>query len=326
MAMMMREMLVPGRYIRVDSRGHWGVLQQQFAQTAAASDFPGSLAPMHLVSAPTDILAGSSGSGSGGTLGGMGSSGLGVRSAGSSVSGSGGGSGGGSFCGSPESTSVATPSSVDATQMRRLTLCADHPALEPIRHALKTASIDLSPLHEITLLAEARDRAGIPAHAVWFSFAHPANLDWDKLASVRNDTFREAEMTSPACLVALTGAFVYLDAAGEIAALNAVSDLPLVDPLATPDETLMSETRLITFAKPLPLPDRACTSLGKRLKPVTFAKLLAQGAQFFAWILPHEELPGLQRAPEGGAFAYVFRDAESSGMEGHRAIYFPVAT
>ena len=73
--MMMREMLVPGRYIRVDSRGHWGVLQQQFAQTAAASNFPGSLAPMHLVSAPTDILAGSSGSGSGGTLGGMGSSG-----------------------------------------------------------------------------------------------------------------------------------------------------------------------------------------------------------------------------------------------------------
>jgi len=72
--------------------------------------------------------------------------------------------------------------------MRRLTLHLDHPLLAPIRHAFKSPSIDLSPPHEITLLAEARERAGIPSHAVWFSFAYPSIIDWEKLSAVNNDS------------------------------------------------------------------------------------------------------------------------------------------
>jgi hypothetical protein len=135
-------------YIRVDSRGHWGVLQKQFAQSASASDFPGSLAPLHLLSAPTDLF-----------------SGLGVQG-----------------------RRAGAPTSLDVAQMRRLTLHLDHPLLAPIRHAFKSPSIDLSPPHEITLLAEARERAGIPSHAVWFSFAYPSSIDWEKLSAVNNDS------------------------------------------------------------------------------------------------------------------------------------------
>ena len=143
-------------YIRVDSRGHWGVLQKQFAQSASASDFPGSLAPLHLLSAPTDLFGG-----------------LGQR-----VQGAGG----------VQGSRAGAPTSLDVAQMRRLTLHLDHPLLAPIRHAFKSPSIDLSPPHEITLLAEARERAGIPAHAAWFSFAYPSSIDWEKLSAVNNDS------------------------------------------------------------------------------------------------------------------------------------------
>ena len=122
----------------------------------------------------------------------------------------------------------------------------------------------------------------------------------------------------------LAGAFVYLDADGAVCALNAVSELASYDPLH-PDLPL-SESRMIQFAHPLPLPEAAQLHLGSRLKPVTLASLLKHGAEFFAWILPGEALPGIQHASEGGAFAYVFKEKGLSGIPGTRAIYFPVAT
>ena len=147
---------------------------------------------------------------------------------------------------------------------------------------------------------------------------------WDQLGT-DYDTYRESALTSAPCLVPLTGAFVYLDSHERVCAINAVSELALTYDSSEPSATL-SESCMIQFAQPLPLPEAAQRHLGSRLQPVTLAWLLAHGAEYFAWILPGEALPGVQNPPEGGAFAYVFKEESLSGIAGTRAIYFPVAT
>lgn len=261
-------------YIRVDSRGHWGVLQHQFARPEDAGQFPLSLAPIHLAEAPTDL----------------------VELVGAYMGGT-----------------------------QRLKLCATHRELQAVAAALRTNSLELSPLHEITLHAEARALAGVPHAAATFAFSYPAAIDWDQLgASGAYDTYRESVLTSAPCLVPLAGAFVYFDEGGRVCAINAVSELAYSD--ASQLDQPLSESRMIQFAQPIPLPESAQVHLGSRLKPVTLASLLAHGAEFFVWILPGERLPGVQHPPEGGAFAYIFKEEGLSGIPGARAIYFPVAT
>ena len=65
-------------------------------------------------------------------------------------------------------------------------------------------------------------------------------------------------------------------------------------------------------------------ALGPRMRPVTLAALVNRGALLFAWIHPGETLPGLDDAPESGAFAYVMKEG-MSGFPNSDAIYFPVA-
>ena len=256
-------------FIRVDSRGHWGCLQQQFAQPEEASTFPGSMAPLHLVSAPCEVLV--------------------VRGAGHP----------------PE-------------------LNAEHPDLAPVLPALKTrGTLELSPLDQITLLPEARELAGIPPSAVTFAFSYPAQVDWGVL-SENYDTFRDSALSTPPCLVPLAGAFIYFDAAGQVCQVNAISELATV--AQTEKSFDLDDPMLIQFTKPVALPAQAQLHLGTRLKPVTLASLLSKGAILFGWILPGERLPGLQNSPEGGAFVYVFKNDDLSGIPGARAIYFPVAT
>ena len=105
------------------------------------------------------------------------------------------------------------------------------------------------------------------------------------------------------------------------------------------EQSLGDSTRLLQFRPPLPLPAATHAALAKanRLKPVTLAALIDQGAERFAWTLhptphtphpaprgsvrtwicmcmhrfawinPGESLPGLAEVPEAGAFAYTFK-------------------
>ena len=81
---------------------------------------------------------------------------------------------------------------------------------------------------------------------------------------------------------------------------------------------------MLQFGSPLPLDPRTKKALGQRLRSVTLAPLLEAGATHFAFITPNDELPGLPRAPGGGAFAYLL-NRESPTLPGHTACFFPVA-
>jgi len=233
----------------------------------------------------------------------------------------------------PLPTDLAVVEAGEAVLGSRLRLDLTHVGLHPVAHALKSATLDLSPQHKITLQADARELAGVPSDAATFAFSYPASIDWGKLGADhanaeqgQGSSYREARLTSGPCLVPLTGAFVYFDGAGSICAINAVSDLAVFDPLRP--ELPLSEERMIQFSKPIPLPESAQLALGaqSRLKPVTLASLILKGAEFFAWILPGETLPGLQHPAEGGAFAYTFKkEGVLAGAPGCRAIYYEVA-
>ena len=81
------------------------------------------------------------------------------------------------------------------------------------------------------------------------------------------------------------------------------------EPLLRREGTKTNQTPLVQFCSPMPLPDATCRALEKagRLRPVTLAALLLQGAEAFAWIKPGEALDGLTDVPKAGAFAYVFK-------------------
>ena len=62
------------------------------------------------------------------------------------------------------------------------------------------------------------------------------------------------------------------------------------------EQSLGDSTRLLQFRPPLPLPEATHAALAKanRLKPVTLAALIDQGAERFAWTLhptPHTPHP-----------------------------------
>lgn len=77
--------------------------------------------------------------------------------------------------------------------------------------------------------------------------------------------------------------------------------------------------KLLQFAAPLPFPReaRAAFESAGRWHPVTLAALLAQGAESFAWVNPGEPLPGFEQTPPPSAFAYT--------LKGGGSVYFPVA-
>eukprot|EP00966_Prymnesium_polylepis_P099204 2297831-Prymnesium_polylepis.1 len=54
------------------------------------------------------------------------------------------------------------------------------------------------------LRPEARALAGVPAEATSFAFVNPAAVTWSALTP-------GCDLSEPACLVALAGAFVYFD-------------------------------------------------------------------------------------------------------------------
>ena len=94
----------------------------------------------------------------------------------------------------------------------------DFPALANIRGALITKKFRVSPKDHISLQAEARELAGIPPEAVSFAMSYPAALDWSALPA-------GIELSEPACLVAMTGGFVYFDASRQPCALMAIRGL-----------------------------------------------------------------------------------------------------
>jgi len=139
---------------------------------------------------------------------------------------------------------------------------------------------------------------------VTFAFVYPAAIDWSGLTTPD----RSGTNTSPACLLATAGGFVYFDRQRRLCAFSGACSL--VDQQVGP-----AKLNLLQFEAPIRLPPSALKKLQGRMQHVTLASLLAKGATHFAWITPAEELPDLPTPPLAGAFAYKIGD---------EAIYFPV--
>ena len=275
-------------YIRVDGSGNWGQIEAQFALSEEAGSFPGSLPPITLTACPVDIVV---------------KPGEGAEKV------------------------PATPRHRPRASFGQTTLEIDasHPELRPVRAALKETRLQLSPAAPVTLQGAARRRAGIPEEAETFHFAYPAAIEWSEIES-------GADTSAPVCRLPLAGGFVYFDADGAVCAINAVSSLvneeepsaAATDGASSSSSPSVGAGSMLQFGSPLPLDPRTKRALGSRLRSVTLAPLLARGATHFAFITPSDELPGLSRAPRGGAFAYLL-SRESPTLPGCTACYFPVA-
>ena len=106
--------------------------------------------------------------------------------------------------------------------------------------------------------------------AATFAFAYPAaDVAWDKLPC-------GTDLTNPACLVPLAGAFIYFNQSDEPCAISGICGL--VDQL---DEKTRQHS-MLQFAAPIRLKQGTIAALGNRLQNVTLAPLLALGARKFA--------------------------------------------
>ena len=210
-------------FIRVDPSGNWASIKNRFARPESAGAFPRSLAPLMLVKMHDLSIA--------------------VQHP-------------------PDDQYGATPMK-SSRRHSYLTFDTNHPALADIAEAMRTNSLDLSPLAPTHLVGDARLNAGIPAEAATFAFAYPANIDWKAMPdsiSTQNDI----------SLLALAGGFAYFDTEGVLLGINAVSKFLSDSINHTPagdahahGPTEGNQRPLIQFVQPLPLPAATSRALQK---------------------------------------------------------------
>jgi len=163
----------------------------------------------------------------------------------------------------------------------------------------------LSPLHEVNLTDDAKERAGIPPNAKYFMYSYPAKL-W-----VAGSVARAPRSTDPDLAFLRNGGYVYLDESKtDIVRINAV--LPSTDGGLRFGPPLKWETdwtqRLINAG---------------RFRPITIDEISRSGATHFCWIRPNEVMwfdgsGGTPICPHGG-FAYICRPTAAKGAAGSQA-------
>eukprot|EP00966_Prymnesium_polylepis_P142969 3300242-Prymnesium_polylepis.1 len=113
--------------------------------------------------------------------------------------------------------------------------------------------------------------AGIPSDAVSFAFAYPADALKDLVG-----TLMPIAPVEPWLFFLLVGGFIYVDQAGDVCSVTAIS----------PEESAGS----LFLHGPFPAAQEAIDALQTcgRLKEVTFAALREAGFESFAWVNPSE--------------------------------------
>jgi len=152
----------------------------------------------------------------------------------------------------------------------------------------------LSPLHAITLDAETKKAANIPAAAVHFAWAYPLVLE---------PGVQRPRGAAEAAFVEY-GGYIYFDDHRSVVGTNSIA------PAAFGTLGLM-------FGRPQPLPEGVVDTMTKqgRFQEVTLDPLKNKGATHFGWIRPTEFPDDVASAD--GCFAYKFADG---------AKYFPVVS
>ena len=191
----------------------------------------------------------------------------------------------------------------------------------------------LTPAARVTLPAESRAAAGVPAAAAWFAFAHPpvgtADLSEQKL-----EELSESGMAEPWLHFLTLGGFCYFDDQRRLLAVNAVTAPEQEGVLGAAAHAHGGRTSL-SFDGPLDADGRVLNALHKqsRLHDVTIPGLLAAGAARYAWLNPGEQAGGvpasIAAAWEHGAFLYA-PPADDAGAPGggaaqHAVIFRVVA-
>lgn len=171
--------------------------------------------------------------------------------------------------------------------------------------------LKVSPIHAVTLPAEARVRASIPLHAAYYSFCYPIHLDnqipIDLVKSMGIDCM------DPLVTWLLIGGFLYFSHTYNIVAINALSF----------EE---AETGTLTLGEPSPLPELVESRLtaSRRFARVTNEHIESRGFTHFAWIIPSEMI-GNHIFTQSGGFAYRqhLESGESSAPK-VEAKFYPV--
>jgi len=295
-------------FIRVNDSGNWGLISDQFVQPAEMGQFPGSLAPIQLVSTSPEllILRGDAHPGKGGDeqwpclrvelnllhpkLAPLLPALRGAH---------------------PLVLAPLAPLTLDK---RALALAGVPPEAETFSFVYPAAGLDWAALGDLDKgrrreLATSSCLAVLAGAFAYFdkdrqlcgiSAVRLASPPQDSLPIPRsNRTTRESKMTAlPLPLFS--------------------SNLLDGDPSSS-NPTDSAGVKLLQFAAPLPFPReaRAAFESAGRWHPVTLAALLAQGAESFAWVNPGEPLPGFEQTPPPSAFAYT--------LKGGGSVYFPVA-
>ena len=175
-----------------------------------------------------------------------------------------------------------------------------------------------SPLQSVTLRDAARQKAGIPHSARFYSFCNPVVMNCDGLPVPLDayefvdkrhgspyDALKKSKVlintADPFVQWLCTGAFVYFDFAFDIVAVNALC-FDELDPLT-------SSTSALYYGSPSPLPRMAFEPLFDlgRWWPVTVTGQLDSGFTHFTFVKPSEFL-GDHIFTNSGGFAYLHKD------------------
>jgi len=141
----------------------------------------------------------------------------------------------------------------------------------------------LSPLHLITLDAETKVAANIPAAATYFAWAYPLVLE---PGAQRPRGPAEAAFVD-------YGGYIYFNDEREVVGTNSITPAPL-------------GTLGLMFGRPQPLSEDVAEILVRqgRFQEITLKPLADKGATHFAWIRPGEFIDSVYSAD--GCFAYKF--------------------
>jgi len=170
--------------------------------------------------------------------------------------------------------------------------------MDPIAATMGNGEIvfcQLSPLHLITLDAETKAAANIPAAAIHFAWAYPMILE---------PQVQLPRAPADAAFVNY-GGYIYFDDHRQVVGTNSICPAPV-------------GTLGLMFGRAQPLVETVVDMLTKqgRFQEITLAALSDKGATHFAWIRP-AEFPN-QVASTDGCFAYKFKDGSAK--------YFPVVS
>eukprot|EP01083_Nonionella_stella_P068540 182101_1 len=156
---------------------------------------------------------------------------------------------------------------------------------------------NISPLHIVTLNAESKKHAQIPADAKYFAWCYPSVLPSNEICLTQEQMPTWA--ADPNIMFFTVGGYMYFDTKCQLLRINTL--IPSAD-------------GGLQFSKPMKWDNRFTSCLHKagRFQDITLAALSKTGAKYFCWLFPQEELTNEQRSTRRftthGGFVYLFHE------------------